>query len=73
MKLTEKTLAQMIDHTELKPNCTQRRLEQLCREAIEYGFWSVCINPVNIPPAVRLLEGSSVKVCSVVGFPRGAT
>jgi deoxyribose-phosphate aldolase len=61
----------MIDHTLLKPDATTEQLEKLCREAVEYGFFSVCINPSRIEQAKVLLEGSDVKVCTVVGFPLG--
>ena len=61
----------MIDHTNLKPGATEADIEKLCLEARENGFASVCINPCNIPIAKKLLEGSDVKVCTVVGFPLG--
>ena len=61
-----------IDHTNLKPTATEADIEKLCREAAEYHFASVCINPCNIPIAKRLLDGSDVKVCTVIGFPLGA-
>lgn len=61
-----------IDHTNLKPVATEADIEKLCREAAENGFASVCINPCNIPVAKKLLEGTDVKVCTVIGFPLGA-
>ena len=61
----------MIDHTILKPSATEEDIRKLCREAKEYGFATVCINPCNIPLAKEELEGSEVKVCTVVGFPLG--
>lgn len=61
-----------IDHTNLKPIATEADIEKLCREAVEYGFASVCINPCNIPLAKKLLENTDVKVCTVIGFPLGA-
>ena len=61
-----------IDHTNLKPAATEADIEKLCGEAAEYHFASVCINPCNIPIAKRLLEGTDVKVCTVIGFPLGA-
>ena len=61
-----------IDHTNLKPTATEADIEKLCKEAAEYGFASVCINPCNIPIAKRLLDGTDVKVCTVIGFPLGA-
>lgn len=62
----------MIDHTLLKPEATPAQVEKLCAEAAEYHFASVCVNPVYIPLAARLLDGTGVKVCCVVGFPLGA-
>jgi deoxyribose-phosphate aldolase len=66
-------LAKMIDHTLLKPDATQEQIAQLCFEARKHGFASVCINPTWVPLCAKLLEGSSVKVCTVIGFPLGAT
>ncbi len=66
-------LAKMIDHTLLKPDATQEQIAQLCFEARKYGFASVCINPTWVELCAKLLEGSSVKVCTVIGFPLGAT
>ena len=66
------TIAAMIDHTLLKPEATAAQVEKLCAEAAEYHFASVCVNPVYIPLAARLLKGTGVKVCCVVGFPLGA-
>ncbi len=62
-----------IDHTALKPQTTRGQIEQLCQEAAHYQFASVCINPVFIPLAVKALQGTSVPVCTVIGFPLGAT
>ncbi|HYG98080.1 MAG TPA: deoxyribose-phosphate aldolase [Terriglobales bacterium] len=67
------TVARMIDHTLLKPEATYDQVEQLCREAIQYGFCSVCVNPSYVFWAADLLGESNVKVASVVGFPLGAT
>jgi deoxyribose-phosphate aldolase len=67
------SVAAMIDHTLLKPDATRSEIETLCREAIEYGFASVCVNPTWIASCTRLVKGSAVAVCSVVGFPLGAT
>lgn len=61
-----------IDHTLLKPDATQEEIERLCREAVEYGFASVCVNPTWVACTRQLLQGTSVKLCSVVGFPLGA-
>lgn len=66
-------LAKMIDHTLLKPDATLHDIEKLCAEAKEYGFCSVCVNPTWVRYAATLLAGSGVKVCTVVGFPLGAT
>ena len=62
-----------IDHTLLKPEATQAQIEVLCNEAREYDFMSVCVNPSHIELCKKLLEGSDVVVCTVVGFPLGAT
>jgi deoxyribose-phosphate aldolase len=66
-------VAKMIDHTLLKPDATQQEIAQLCFEARKYGFASVCINPTWVSLCAELLKGSSVKVCTVIGFPLGAT
>ena len=64
-------LASYIDHTNLKPDATSRDIELLCEEAIKYGFHSVCINPCWVPFSVEALKNSSVRVCTVIGFPLG--
>ena len=66
-------LAKMIDHTLLKPDATQEQIAQLCYEARKYGFASVCVNPTWVELCAQLLKGSPVKVCTVIGFPLGAT
>jgi deoxyribose-phosphate aldolase len=66
-------LAKMIDHTLLKPDATQQEIAQLCFEARKYGFASVCVNPTWVSLCAQLLQGSQVKVCTVIGFPLGAT
>jgi deoxyribose-phosphate aldolase len=66
-------LALKIDHTLLKPEATEKQVENLCAEAIEYKFCSVCINPWFVPLCAKLLRRSGVKVCTVIGFPLGAT
>jgi deoxyribose-phosphate aldolase len=66
-------VAAMIDHTLLKADASKAEIEALCREAAEYSFVSVCVNPTWVALCSRLLRGSAVKVCSVVGFPLGAT
>lgn len=65
-------IAKYIDHTILKPIAQRKDIEQLCREAKEHNFASVCVNPCWVSYASKLLEGSSVKVCTVIGFPLGA-
>ena len=57
----------------LKPTASQSEIRQLCHEALDYEFASVCVNPVHVPAAASLLDGSNVKVCTVIGFPLGAT
>ncbi len=66
-------LASMIDHTMLKPDATPDQIAQLCFEARKYGFASVCVNPGHVKLCADLLRGSDVKVCTVIGFPLGAT
>lgn len=66
-------IAKMIDHTLLKPDATQQEIAQLCFEARKYGFASVCVNPTWVSLCAELLKGSPVKVCTVIGFPLGAT
>jgi len=66
-------MGRYIDHTLLKPEATRKDIIQLCREAIENRFYSVCINPSYLITAVKELEGSMVKVSVVVGFPLGAS
>src|SRR6476469_1974482 len=66
-------VASMIDHTLLKPDATRANIEELCREAAQFKFATVCVNPSWVALAARLLSGTPVKVCSVVGFPLGAT
>ncbi len=60
-----------IDHTLLKPNATPEQIRQLCAEADENGFASVCVNPAYVPLAASLLKDSAVNVCTVIGFPLG--
>jgi deoxyribose-phosphate aldolase len=66
-------VASMIDHTLLKPDATRQNIEELCREAAQFKFATVCVNPTWVATCARLLAGSGVGVCSVVGFPLGAT
>lgn len=75
IKLSEQqqALARTIDHTVLKPDATPSQIQQCCNEALEYGFFSVCINPSYIPLAKKILTESSTAICTVIGFPLGAT
>jgi len=66
-------LAKMIDHTLLKPDATKNEIERFCKEAETYHFFSVCVHPVWVQTASDLLRGSDVNVCTVIGFPHGAT
>ena len=66
-------IAALIDHTILKPEATRDDVVKICREARQYGFASVCVNPYWVPLVRAELAGSAVKVCTVVGFPLGAT
>ena len=63
----------MIDHTILKPNVTDADVIKVCTEAKEYGFFSVCVNPYFVPLVAKELQGTDVKVTSVIGFPLGAS
>jgi deoxyribose-phosphate aldolase len=65
-------LASLIDHTMLKPDATREEIDQLCREALQCCFASVCVNPNWVPLCASLLGGKGVKVCTVIGFPFGA-
>jgi deoxyribose-phosphate aldolase len=67
------SIASYIDHTLLKPDATGEQIDKLCQEAREYGFASVCVNPYYVARCVKNLKGTDVKVCTVVGFPLGAT
>lgn len=66
-------LARYIDHTILKPDAKEGDVIRICKEALEYKFASVCINPTYVKLAHSLLQGTEVKVCTVIGFPLGAT
>ena len=70
--MLKKDIAKRIDHTNLKPVTTEEEIRKLCAEAREYGFASVCVNPVFVPTVAAELTGSEVLTCSVVGFPLGA-
>ena len=71
--LSPQDVAAAIDHTALKPATTAAEIRQLCSEALTYHFASVCINPTWVALAAELLAGSPVRVCTVIGFPLGAT
>lgn len=66
-------LSKYIDHTLLKPAVTQDEIFELCQEAMEHDFFSVCINPAWVQMAAEILTDSDVKVCTVIGFPLGAS
>jgi len=70
---TDGSLAHTIDHTLLKPDATQDQIAQLCFEARKHSFASVCVNPAQVKLCADLLKGSGIPVCTVVGFPLGAT
>lgn len=71
--MNKQELAKMIDHTLLKPDVTEEMIDKLCEEANEYQFASVCVNPTWVSRAFQHLKDTDVKVCTVVGFPLGAT
>ena len=71
MKISGKDIARIIDHTLLAPEATPDRVARLCREAVEHGFYSVCVAPVFVSLACEALAGSPVRVCTVAGFPAG--
>jgi deoxyribose-phosphate aldolase len=66
-------IASLIDHTLLKPDATADQIAQLCYEARKYKFASVCVNPTHVKLCAELLQGTQVKVCTVIGFPLGAS
>lgn len=66
------SIAKAIDHTLLKPDALYEQIDTLCAEAREYGFASVCVNPCHVSRCAKALEGSGVRVCTVIGFPLGA-
>ncbi|MBP1889496.1 deoxyribose-phosphate aldolase [Clostridium moniliforme] len=71
--MNKNELARMIDHTILKPEAKGEDVKKICDEALEYKFASVCVNPTRVKEAYEILKGSEVKVCTVIGFPLGAT
>ncbi|MCO5333299.1 MAG: deoxyribose-phosphate aldolase [Pyrinomonadaceae bacterium] len=70
---TARDWASLIDHTLLKPEASYKDIKKLCEEAAQYGFASVCVNPAWVKQAAEFLKGSGVPVCTVIGFPLGAT
>ncbi len=70
--MKKKDIASKIDHTQLKASATTKQIETLCHEAIENNFASVCVNPCHVTYAAKLLQGTGIKVCTVIGFPLGA-
>lgn len=68
-----KEVLRRIDHTQLKPMASKSDIIKLCDEAKRYGFYAVCVNPYYVPLASKLLDGTDIKISSVVGFPLGAT
>lgn len=72
MPLSNAQLAQTIDHTLLAPDASDAQIRELCRQAAEHRFYSVCVNSANVPLAARELADTGVLVCAVVGFPLGA-
>lgn len=71
--MSSRNVASLIDHTLLKPDATAAQIRELCEEALGFQFASACVNPCFVPVVAELLRGSSVKVCTVAGFPLGAT
>lgn len=70
---TEAEIARLIDHTLLRADATETEIRGICEEALKYGFAAVCVNPWYVALCAELLAGSSVHVCTVIGFPLGAT
>ncbi len=73
MNWTREGLAGKIDHTLLKPQATDEEVRRLCREALEWGCASACVNPARLPAALEVLRGTPVKACAVAAFPLGAS
>ncbi len=71
--MTPAEAARLIDHTLLVQEATRHEIRKLCREAAQFQFAAVCVNPVFVPLAAESLRGTDVRVCTVVGFPLGAT
>ena len=70
--ISKEELAGLIDHTILKPQTSEIEVAKICQEAINYGFWSVCVNPSYVSFASRSIRNKPIRVCSVVGFPFGS-
>lgn len=70
--MESENIAKTIDHTLLRPDASIQQIQQLCQEAILHNFYSVCVNPAYVATCSEILEGSDVKICTVVGFPLGA-
>jgi deoxyribose-phosphate aldolase len=73
MSVTKAELVKIIDSTNVKMTATRREIEELCRQAVQYGFGCVCVNPTYVKLAATILKGSKVKVSSTVGFPFGSS
>jgi deoxyribose-phosphate aldolase len=71
--MSTSNIAKYIDHSLLKPEVTAAQVAAVCQEAKQHGFAAVCVNPGHVAQATQLLAGSPVKVCTVIGFPLGAT
>ncbi|HUO78376.1 MAG TPA: deoxyribose-phosphate aldolase [Thermodesulfovibrionales bacterium] len=71
--MDKSSVAQLIDHTLLKPDATLAEIRKVCEEAVRFGFHSVCVNPFFLPETTAILSGSGVKVTTVIGFPLGMT
>ena len=71
--MTPERIASLIDHTLLKPEATAEQIHNLCKEARQFKFASVCVNPWYVSLAAKLMRGSGIKICTVAGFPLGAT
>ncbi len=69
--LSPQNLAKMIDHTNVRPDATEEAINKLCSEAKQYNFACACVTPTNVIIAKKLLRGSDVQVCAVIGFPLG--
>jgi len=73
LTVSKEELARIIDSTNVKATATKSEIEKLCKQAVEYGFGCVCVNPVYVKLAATLLKGSKARVCSTIGFQFGVT